>query len=206
MKRKAIHNTSLLAATILALIASVCVAPTVSAHESLDKRVLTVQIGQDRISLLLYYKMAAGEVTRALHLKYDTDHSGQIDTPTEINTFGQIMLPVALAHLSFEVVGERPGALEPSLKFRLLEDGSLEMMVLMEYTLPDMSEPGAKRTLRVALSKDPHALETGVEFQAIAPVELFAFDGKPIDATTDARRFALEQGHSHDLTGLYRKP
>ena len=183
-----------------------CAPAPARAHESLDKRVVTAQISQERISLLLYYKMAPGEASQALHLRYDTDHSGQIDTPTEINRFGRVMLPIALAHLSFEVLGERPGALEPSLKFRLLEDGSLEMMVLMEYELPPLTAgSGAERTLRIGLSSDPHALETGVEFQAISPLSPHTIDRKPLQPG-DAHRLALEPGHHHDLTALYNEP
>lgn len=148
------------------------------AHDSPVKRELIVQFAPDKVMLMLDYELPAGERVDRLMVRYDLDHDGLIG-PLETQRFASALLPSALNGLSFEVIGERPGAQEPEVKIRRTDEGKLAMVVLMTYILPKL-EGDTSRSLRVSLDDDPHAIGTPMLAQTTDELAIVALDDKQL--------------------------
>ncbi len=182
---------------LIVLAVGLCLSFNLIAHQSPQKRALTVQFEKDSISMLLFYSLPDTKNTQSLMLRYDSNHDGKID-PVEGNKLGKVLLPAALQHLTFEVIGESPGAKEPSLKFNYTKEGALEMMVLMEFELKPLKKDHTRK-LKITMADDHHAIETAVQLQSMSPLMLSTQE-PPTPGSFENQSPILKLTHHNQIT------
>lgn len=143
-------------------------ASTSRAHELAAERQLIVQLGASHASVLVTLEERDKARADLIFARYDLNRDGKLEGP-EAELAGQLVLPMALQGITLEVIGERPGAQEPKLKFKRTTKGELAMMALVTYTLPPLA-PQKKRTFRVSMRDDREYPGLLVRFDALEPM------------------------------------
>ncbi len=96
--------------------------------------------------------------------RFDLNHDGKLRGP-EAKLAGDEWIRRVLYGLQFEVVGEKPRAREPEIKFHREPKGSLTSAVYARWDLPKLA-PGAHRTVVVRLLSVPNNVATEISFEA----------------------------------------
>ena len=131
---------------------ALCSSPVSLAHELSSEREMVLQLEPRAVVVMLSYTFAPGEDSDAMMMRYDADLDGRLDG-REVDRAGSVALRLALDGIELEVLGERPAALKPEIKFKRDERGQLVMLALLVYELPVLKDR-AERTLQVRLRSE----------------------------------------------------
>lgn len=137
-------------------------------HTYPTERGVVAQVGESRVDVMITYREPAGERADLLKTRLDLNRDGAINE-AERAIAESVMGALMLRGLQLEVVGERPGVLEPSFKVLITKDGAVEAAALVSYTLEPLAAQGDKatRTLVVRVLEEPGAVPTTVLFQGV---------------------------------------
>lgn len=162
---------SLFQVALLTLLASALFVQESAAHDLPVERDLIVQLTAEQAHVLLQYRVPAGDDVARFMSRFDVDHDGRISS-FEAARATPVWLPIALQGLRFELPETRSEAEEPQVKYAIDEEsGALTVMAMITYRVPRLHAE-ARRTFRVWLEEDPHAVPTSIAFQSLAPLSL----------------------------------
>lgn len=148
---------------LAALVTMLAMVATAGAHTLPRERTLIVQVSADRVEVLVEYLEPPGASIDLLFRRFDLDHDGRLRGP-EAKLAGSEWLGRVLRGLQFEVVGEKPRAHPPELKFHREQRGSLTSALYARWDV-DPLEPGQKRTVRVRMLRVPENVATETTFR-----------------------------------------
>jgi hypothetical protein len=137
-------------------------------HTYPTERAVVAQVGEARVDVMITYREPAGERADLLKTRLDLNRDGVINE-AERTIAESVMGVLMLRGLQLEVVGERPGVLEPAFKVQITRDGAVEAAALVSYTLEPLAAQGAgaTRTLVVRVLEEPGVVATTVLFQGV---------------------------------------